>query len=328
MYCMHCGAEVSNNARFCPACGKALQQSAPGASNDLDRDGGNLNQANNEMPVKPVQSPVYDGTIRKNDVRPRGRIYRKRWFWVPIALILLLFVFVLGHSSGSKLGNLSENEVSENGADEAGGKEPEKIEGPAPVAETTAKVTPISDFWITLKDDHTITLRAFETHDETCIIASEYTIDGEKWPVKRIGDACFFGRTSLEYLVIPEGVESIEHNAFNSCSIETFYFPSTLKDITGIFDYLESGERTIYYAGSAEDWWAIEGADGVTDNIELIGNVPVPVVTDETDYLSAELTTEKSNAEQLGSSLGNAVNGIFKGFNDAMEEDQEEAEEE
>jgi len=187
--------------------------------------------------------------------------------------------------------------------------------------EPAVSAAPLSDFWVGLKNEgHTITLRAYETHDEVCIIPSEYTIEGETWHVTRIDDACFFGRTGLECLVIPEGVTSIGHNAFNSCTVKELYLPSTLENIEGIFEYLDHSDRTIYYAGSAEDWWAIQGADGITENIDLIGNTPAPAFTDETNYAVADLVTQRTNAEQLGSSAANALNGLLQGFNEGMEE--------
>lgn len=278
-------------------------QKASGISNTQGQFSGTVYPMNNDTVPRPAYS---EGRYAGYNDRPKKKIYQKWWFWVAVVLLLVFF-----YGLGTKDDSVAEQDpsgtesiakdasdaeesdmITKEEANDSAGKTAEKIEGPAPDSGTNMQVTPLSDFWVLLKDDHTITLREFETHDETCIIPSEYIVDGETWPVTRIGEACFFGRTSLEYLVIPEGVESIEHNAFNSCAIETFYFPSTLKDITGIFEYLDSGgKKTIYYAGDADDWWAIEGADELPDNIELFGNTPVPAAADDTNYLSADLTT-------------------------------------
>ena len=89
-------------------------------------------------------------------------------------------------------------------------------------------------------------------------------------------------------------------------------------------EYLDHSDRTVYYAGNAEDWRAIQGADGITDNIDLIGDTPVPVFADETDYAVADLVKHTSKAERLGSDAANALNGLLQGFNDGLEASDDE----
>lgn len=175
------------------------------------------------------------------------------------------------------------------------------------------QATGLSSFYIDLNADRTITLKALETHDKECIIPSHYTVDRKKFTVAYVDDACFFGRTSLEILSLPEGVKTIAHNAFNSCGIKTLYFPKSLKDISGIFEYIHK-PVTLYYAGTAKQWKSLKGAEKCPSNVKVICDTPVIQVTDKTSYSSSDLTTEKSNAEELGGAVANAMNGFLSGL--------------
>ena len=185
-----------------------------------------------------------------------------------------------------------------------------------PTPEIDTKVYPatkLTSFYLNLNSDYTITLKALEVHDEACYIPSKYTVDGKYYTVSYIDDACFFGRTSLKVLSLPEGVKTIANNAFNSCGIRTFYFPSTLNNIYGIFEYLNH-KTTIYYAGTPEQWRSIVGSKDCPSNVKVICNVPVLNTSDTINYNSASLTTEKSSAEEIGGALGNALNGFISGL--------------
>lgn len=193
-------------------------------------------------------------------------------------------------------------------------------QGESVIDSSDVVAAPLTDFYIDVYDDGTIWLKAYETHNKECYIPSVYTIDGEEYRVTRIDDACFFGRTSLDILSIPEGVTSIGYNAFNSCSVYALYFPSTLKDISGIFDYLH-GNETIYFAGTAEQWGEIDGSEDLPSSITLVFDTPVIEVVDETNYNIGDLTLVKSGAEELGGSLANAFNGFMYGFFEGLSDD-------
>ena len=189
-------------------------------------------------------------------------------------------------------------------------KKAEAEEEPA-IAEHEA--TKLTSFYLNLNSDRTITLKAFEVHDEECFIPSHYTVDGNKYTVVYIDDACFFGRSSLKTLSLPEGVKTIAGNAFNSCAVKTMYFPKSLKDISGIFEYIDR-KVTIYYAGSPKQWRKIKGSSDFPSNVKVVCDRPAVKVVDKTNYSSASLTLERSRAEELGSAAGNAINGIFLGL--------------
>lgn len=325
MFCMHCGTRIPDKAHFCPECGKIIDVK-------MNPPGGQENVGNRTVSPLSATSTVPTTKPGHKKKEPTG----KTMLAIAALTLLLAFMSFAIDNKSSYVDVPAESDDSAAAADLVESEVPssvveepdlesiriDKSQKPSEAeAEPAVSAAPLSDFWIGLKNEgHTITLRAYETHDEVCIIPSEYTIEGETWHVTRIDDACFFGRTGLECLVIPEGVTSIGHNAFNSCTVKELYLPSTLENIEGIFEYLDHSDRTIYYAGSAEDWWAIQGADGITENIDLIGNTPAPAFTDETNYAVADLVTQRTNAEQLGSSAANALNGLLQGFNEGMEE--------
>lgn len=183
------------------------------------------------------------------------------------------------------------------------------------------KFTPITDFWIGLDDaSHTITLRAYNTHDKVCYVSPTYIIDGETYSVDSVGtDACFFGRTSLETCSIPNGVKIIPGNTFNSSSVKNIILPISIEDVSGTSSYMRSLEK-IYYAGTEEQWNAIKGASEYTNNVEIFYEMSMPDVADGTNYNRADLETERSDAEQLGAGAANALNGFIKGFSEGLEE--------
>ena len=184
--------------------------------------------------------------------------------------------------------------------------------------EEKIEAAPLSDFYLNLNDDSTISLKAYETHNEDCYISETYIVDGRKYYVTKIDDACFFGRTSLKNVSIPEGVTFIAHNAFNSCSVENLYLPSTLNDMTGVYEYLTYNRLNIYYAGTENQWNLIKGANNAPSNFNIHFSVPVVDVIDDKNYNSQDLTLEKSAAEELGGALGNAFNGFISGMLDEL----------
>ena len=70
--------------------------------------------------------------------------------------------------------------------------------------------------------------------------------------VTYIGDAAFEGCTSLTSITIPDSVTSIGYHAFFDCT----------------------SLKTVYYAGSKEDWEkiGIEGGNIIRENAEIIFN--------------------------------------------------------
>ncbi|GEM_PF-1953718 len=66
----------------------------------------------------------------------------------------------------------------------------------------------------------------------TIVIQAEVTIDGTKYPVKKIGDSSMRQNNSLTSITIPEGVEIIGNSAFAGCEkLPEIKLPSTVTSI-------------------------------------------------------------------------------------------------
>ncbi len=161
--------------------------------------------------------------------------------------------------------------------------------------------TPINDFRYHVdKEYHTITLISYDRGPDEDIhkilLSPVYTLNGEDYTLVSMGsDACFFGKTWIESVIIPEGVTYIEGNCFNSCGVKDVYLPSTLEEIPeSLFSYL--GDEYKVYCNSVID---------------------LPADRDTNDY---ELRTYgTSGAEELGESFAGAINGIFKGLGEDID---------
>lgn len=85
-------------------------------------------------------------------------------------------------------------------------------------------------------NDGNITITGFKSKAKSLTIPAE--IDGK--PVTAIGEAAFQENTTLEKIVIPEGVESIGDMAFYACeNLSDITIPSTVQDF-GMLAFLES----------------------------------------------------------------------------------------
>lgn len=115
--------------------------------------------------------------------------------------------------------------------------------------------------------------------------------------LKTIEDFAFYGCSALEDVSLPAGTESIGQMAFAGCtSLLTAYIPSSVNFIgTGAFE--GSGLRTVHYAGTADQWNAIdiEENNAVLLSAELVaepgaGGTVIPIAVDET--LNIELSEQ------------------------------------
>ena len=186
MYCMHCGTKIPDGACFCSECGKMVPA--------MEKADGTGRSAAPAGTVKPLETaPCAE---RRNKTRKKGKRSSQKAMIAFAASVFLLLGFMAiaidsknspePAASAEDLTHESEmpGDVSYPAAEadtqEIENRRIDKSLKPEEVYEPAASVTPLSDFWVGLKKDgHTITLRAYETHDEKCIIPSEYTIDGE-----------------------------------------------------------------------------------------------------------------------------------------------------
>lgn len=181
--------------------------------------------------------------------------------------------------------------------------EPESAD-PEPIEKESVwanEFTPINDFRYHIdEENHTITLISYDKGPDEDIhkilLSPVYTLNGEDYNLVSMGsDACFFGKTWIESVIIPEGVTYIEGNCFNSCGVKDVYLPSTLEEIPeSLFSYL--GDKYQVYCNSVID---------------------LPADRDTNDY---ELRAYgASGAEELGESFAGAINGFFKGLGEDVD---------
>lgn len=77
--------------------------------------------------------------------------------------------------------------------------------------------------------------------------------------VEHIGKRAFWMCNSLKTVVIPEGIESLSEEVFASCKgMETVYLPVSLTSIGKSVFGGSYSVTDIYYAGTLEQWEAIE----------------------------------------------------------------------
>ncbi len=161
--------------------------------------------------------------------------------------------------------------------------------------------TPINNFRYHIDEENrTITLISYDKGPDDDIhkilLSPVYTLNSEDYTLVSMGsDACFFGKTWIESVIIPEGVTYIEGNCFNSCGVKDIYLPSTLEAIPeSLFSYL--GDEYKVYCNSVID---------------------LPADRDSNDY---ELRTYgASGAEELGESFAGAINGLVMGLGEDID---------
>lgn len=159
--------------------------------------------------------------------------------------------------------------------------------------------------------------------------AKTYTVSSK---TKTIGTYAFFGCENLEKLIVPEGVEILEHNSIVMYydSVCDVYLPSTIHTVS---KEIFRGNINVYYAGSEDDWSRINILPTYSDDpppseVELDGvtmhyNAKAPAAntpenngggeaaqadkndgsaeknTEETTEKSDEKTKTKSNQDKL-----------------------------
>ena len=79
-YCPKCGSQVSENAKFCGACGEKLEQNNATPS------------ANNSISQTSQNSYIEDTTIQEMFLKTTGRLNRLRYFKRSLVRVLALFV--------------------------------------------------------------------------------------------------------------------------------------------------------------------------------------------------------------------------------------------
>lgn len=115
--------------------------------------------------------------------------------------------------------------------------------------EPAPEASPAEDFE-TEENDVGVTITKYKGNDDNVIIPAE--INGK--PVTEIAEqynvGAFSGK-SIKSVVIPEGVTTINSNAFNSCkNLTDIEFPESLAEITMVWRSWSSGEAEIPFDGT------------------------------------------------------------------------------
>ena len=119
--------------------------------------------------------------------------------------------------------------------------------------------TSIDDFDYYIDGD-SLYLKDYNGKEKKVSIASSYEIEGVEYNVVALKEGTF-ALHSVDSVIIPEGVVSVENNTFNSCGIEYVYLPSTLEEINSTFlRYFHDVEK-IYYGGTEEQWNSLVTCD-------------------------------------------------------------------
>lgn len=118
-------------------------------------------------------------------------------------------------------------------------------------------------------------------------------------PPNCIGSYCFYGCSLLEEINIPEGVEEIGYYAFYKCNKESIILPKSVTDISEAFD---GSVKTVYYAGTEEEWNAVKKYkyDPII-NANVIYNYQPDTPTDNLTFgFSADGTLKISGSGEMG----------------------------
>ena len=112
--------------------------------------------------------------------------------------------------------------------------------------------TDIEDFDYYVDGD-SIFIKEYKGENQKVRLKSSYTIGKTECKIKSFWDNSF-RYSDVISVIIPEGTEHIEYDAFYNCNIKYLYLPASIKD-PGIAFWREfENVEKIYYGGSTEDW--------------------------------------------------------------------------
>lgn len=118
-------------------------------------------------------------------------------------------------------------------------------------------VDPIENFNYEIKGEK-VMLKSCDTSNSTLVIAKSYKIDGKKYKTDLSHFQVGIGNSTVETLILSEGIKKINNSAFNSSNVKRVYFPKTMKkvyDKTLYYLHPDEGDTIkIYYGGTQDEW--------------------------------------------------------------------------
>lgn len=114
----------------------------------------------------------------------------------------------------------------------------------------------VEDFSYEIKGKKVI-LKSYKGTDTRLEIKTSYRINGKKYKTDISSFRVGIGNNSVKFVVFAEGFKKINNATFNSCDVQSVFFPKSLKKIyDNTLSYLhpDNGKIKIYYAGTKKQW--------------------------------------------------------------------------
>lgn len=115
---------------------------------------------------------------------------------------------------------------------------------------------PIGDFSYKTKGKKVI-LKSYKGTDTKLEIKTSYKINGKNYKADISDFQVGIGNNSVKSVIFAEGFKKINNATFNSCDVQSVFFPKSLKKIyDNTLSYLhpDNGKIKIYYAGTKKQW--------------------------------------------------------------------------
>lgn len=115
----------------------------------------------------------------------------------------------------------------------------------------------ISEFDYDISGDK-VMLESFNGRNDVVEIQSSYNIDGIDYQTDLSDFQVGIGNSTINTLILGEGITEVANNIFNSSDVKRVYFPKTMEivyDNTLSYLHPDDGELIqIYYGGTQDEW--------------------------------------------------------------------------
>lgn len=133
--------------------------------------------------------------------------------------------------------------------------------------------TALDDFEFKIEGD-IIKLEEYKGKESSLFIEPSYEIDGKTYTTDLSGFMVGIGNMDVKEVFIPEGIEEIPARIFNSCGVEKFYIPHSIKHFPAYAlsyfhkMFVPNGVK-VFYAGTQAEFEAmlLEGSEATNPYI-------------------------------------------------------------